>query len=107
MRPGTAATSTCSSIGPPRCPATGSARATASQVSPHGVVARAATAHGLFNAAQTIRQLLPAAIANRTNHHGPWTMRATSIVDYPRYEYRGFMLDIARHYQTPAADRSG
>ena len=45
------------------------------QVSPHGVVARAATAHGLFNAVQTIRQMLPASIASRTRRHGPWTMR--------------------------------
>jgi hexosaminidase len=73
------------------------------QVSPHGIVARAATAHGLFNAVQTIRQMLPASIASSTRRRGPWIMRATSIVDYPRYQYRGFMLDIARHYESPAA----
>jgi hexosaminidase len=56
---------------------------------------------GLFNGAQTIRQLLPAKIAAKTHQAGPWRMAALSITDYPRYEYRGVMLDIARHYRTP------
>jgi len=34
---------------------------------------------------------------------GPWTMPAVQISDHPRYAYRGVMLDIARHYQTPEA----
>jgi hexosaminidase len=60
-------------------------------------------AHGLFNGVQTIRQLLPAWIASPTVRPGPWTMPAVSITDYPRYAYRGFMFDIARHYEPPSA----
>jgi hexosaminidase len=30
-------------------------------------------------------------------------MPAVSVTDYPRYTYRGVMVDIARHYQTPSA----
>jgi hexosaminidase len=66
-----------------------------------GVNLRADTAHGLFNGIQTIRQLLPASIESRTTAPGPWTIPSVHIVDYPRYAYRGFMLDIARHFQTP------
>jgi len=66
------------------------------------VTAVARKPHGLFNAAQTIRQLLPAAIDSNTAQSGPWTMPGVHVVDYPRYGYRGYMLDIARHYRTPS-----
>ena len=69
--------------------------------SPEGVTLAADTAHGLFNGIQTIRQLLPAWIESPATARGPWTIPSVHIVDYPRYDYRGFMLDIARHFQTP------
>lgn len=61
----------------------------------------APTQDGLFNGVQTIRQLLPGWIASHTKRPGPWTMPAVSITDYPRYAYRGYMIDMARHYRTP------
>jgi hexosaminidase len=67
------------------------------------VTLTAKTAHGLFNGVQTIRQLLPPWISSRTERSGPWTMPAVHITDYPRYGYRGLMLDIARHFETPSA----
>lgn len=72
-------------------------------VTKHRVLLQAPTAHGLFDGVQTIRQLLPPWITSATVRSGPWTMRAVHVVDHPRYEYRGLMLDIARHYETPAA----
>src|SRR5579875_1572941 len=66
-----------------------------------GAALRAATQHGLFNGVQTLLQLLPARIASRHRQRGPWTMHAAEITDYPRFRYRGFMLDIARHYEPP------
>jgi hexosaminidase len=72
-------------------------------VSADQVSLRAITQHGLFNGVQTIKQLLPAWIASPTVQSGPWTMPVSNITDYPRYQYRGLMLDIARHYQTPEA----
>ncbi len=68
---------------------------------PEGVNLAAETAHGLFNGIQTIRQLLPARVESRTTARGPWTIPSVHVVDHPRYGYRGFMLDIARHFQTP------
>jgi hexosaminidase len=68
---------------------------------PHGVNLAAETGHGLFNGIQTIRQLLPPRVESRTTARGPWTIPSVHVVDYPRYDYRGFMLDIARHFQTP------
>ncbi len=63
----------------------------------------APTAHGLYNGVQTLRQLLPPWINSATVAAGPWTMPAVTITDYPRYPYRGIMLDIGRHYESPAA----
>jgi hexosaminidase len=67
------------------------------------VTLKAITAHGLYNGVQTIRQLLPAWITSASVEPGPWTMPAVQITDYPRYTYRGVMLDIARHFEPPSA----
>jgi hexosaminidase len=72
-------------------------------VSTSGVTLTAVTAHGLYNGIQTIRQLLPVWINSPSARPGPWTMPAVQIADHPRYTYRGVMLDIARHYESPAA----
>jgi len=71
--------------------------------SPSRVTVTATTAHGLYDGVQTIRQLLPVWIDSSTVEPGPWTIPSVHIVDYPRYAYRGVMLDIARHFQTPDA----
>jgi len=63
----------------------------------------APTAHGLYNGLQTLRQLLPPWISSAKVQPGPWTMPQVSIIDYPRYQYRGVMLDIGRHYESPSA----
>src|SRR5689334_10615535 len=53
---------------------------------------------GLFRGIQTIRQLLPAAIESSTLQSVPWTMATGTVRDYPRFPWRGSMLDIARHF---------
>jgi hexosaminidase len=64
----------------------------------HGVRMAAATEEGLFRAIQTLRQLLPAKIESGTAQPGPWQVPGVHIVDYPRYEWRGSHLDVARHF---------
>jgi len=66
-------------------------------------IVTAKTAHGLYNGVQTIRQLLPGWIDSPTAQVGPWQIPAVHIVDYPRYGYRGVMLDIARHFEPASA----
>lgn len=51
-------------------------------------------AEGLFDAVQTLLQLLPP--TNATT--GRYGIAATTITDFPRYRYRGAMLDVARHF---------
>jgi hexosaminidase len=70
-------------------------------VNQRGVTLKARTAAGLFTGVQTLRQLLPAKIESRAKQRGPWTVPAGTIVDYPRFAYRGAMLDVARHFFTP------
>jgi hexosaminidase len=53
---------------------------------------------GLFRGIQTIRQLLPAAIESSTLQSVPWTMATGTVRDYPRFPWRGSMLDVARHF---------
>ncbi|GAA3247585.1 family 20 glycosylhydrolase [Dactylosporangium siamense] len=66
------------------------------------VTLRAQTAAGLFHGVQTLRQLLPVTIEAKTVQSGPWTVTGGRIVDYPRYGYRGAMLDVSRHFFAPA-----
>jgi len=50
---------------------------------------------GVFRGIQTLKQLLPAAGDNALA-----VLNTGVIKDYPRYEHRGFMLDVARHFYT-------
>ena len=65
-----------------------------------GVTVIAATAEGLFRGVTTLRQLLPAKAEADTAQDGPWEIAGTTISDSPRYEYRGVMLDVTRHFFT-------
>jgi hexosaminidase len=57
---------------------------------------------GHFNAIATIRQLLPPEAEAKTPRHGPWQIPGAEIRDYPRFHHRSAMLDVARHFFTPA-----
>ncbi len=53
---------------------------------------------GIFRGIQTLRQLFPEKVENRTLQPGPWALPTTDITDYPVYSYRGAMLDVSRHF---------
>ncbi len=55
---------------------------------------------GVFNAFQTIRQLLPAGFEQEGGKKLPVTIAGMTIKDYPRFEWRGLMLDVSRHFFT-------
>lgn len=60
---------------------------------------QAKTAQGLFYGMQTFMQLLPAEIESSTLiRNVAWKLPAVTINDEPRFEYRGFMLDVCRHF---------
>jgi hexosaminidase len=54
---------------------------------------------GLFNGIQTLLQLLPPQVYADTLVHGvTWRMPDVQISDYPRFRYRGMMLDVSRNF---------
>ncbi len=59
------------------------------KIAPEGIVGVARTGQGLLWAAMTLRQLIE-------KHDGPTCVRCLEIQDYPRYRWRGFMVDSGR-----------
>lgn len=53
---------------------------------------------GLFWGIQTLRQLLPISSATKFYPDASISIPAGCIRDFPRFSYRGIMLDIARHF---------
>jgi len=53
---------------------------------------------GFLYAMETIRQLLPVAIESKTLVSEKWIIPNLSIKDQPRFQYRGLMLDLSRHF---------
>jgi hypothetical protein len=68
-------------------------------VAPDSVVVRAPTQAGLFYGVQTLLQLLPPEIFS-TNlvANVDWQMPCVQIDDWPRFPWRGLMLDVSRHF---------
>ena len=70
-------------------------------IAPQSVSLTAATPAGLFYGVQTIRQLLPASSEYEAvlfQEPRPATLPALHIRDWPRFAWRGAMLDVARHF---------
>lgn len=53
---------------------------------------------GLFYGMQTLLQLLPKEIESKKTVQANWSIPAVSITDYPRFGWRGLMLDVSRHF---------
>lgn len=63
-----------------------------------GVVISANEPAGLYYGTQTMLQLLPKEIESKETIKGNWTIPAAKIIDYPRFAWRGLMLDVSRHF---------
>lgn len=71
-------------------------------VTPRGAQLKASTATGLFYGFQTVKKLLPPYVAAgkqpcAVSPDGLF-LPEVAIVDAPKMEYRGFMLDVSRHF---------
>uniref|UniRef100_UPI004038A1EC family 20 glycosylhydrolase n=1 Tax=Prevotellamassilia timonensis TaxID=1852370 RepID=UPI004038A1EC len=65
-----------------------------------GINIAAADSTGFFYAIQTLKQLMPHAIFNRSGASTAidWTVPCVEIADQPQLGHRGYMLDVARHF---------
>ena len=72
-------------------------------VAPDSVTISAAQPAGIFYGMQTLRQLLPPESFSSVQVRGvEWPIPAVQIVDYPRFRWRGMMLDCSRHFMPKA-----
>jgi hexosaminidase len=68
-----------------------------------GVRIAAADAAGAFYARQALRQLLgPSAFRAANIHSGPYELPCGVVEDWPRFRWRGCLLDVARHFMPKA-----
>lgn len=63
-------------------------------VTPEQILIQSNTDAGLFYGLQTLLQLA------EPISEAMWIINAVSIEDAPRFEYRGFMLDVSRHFRS-------
>ena len=69
------------------------------RVSPRRVSIRAKEPAGLFYGIQTLRQLLPEQVFSKRKVEGAeWKVPCVRITDYPRFGWRGLLVDPARHF---------
>lgn len=70
------------------------------EVSQKRIEIKAAKPAGFFYALQTLRQLLPPEIESAKKGNVDWLVPVISISDHPTFKWRGFMLDVSRHFFT-------
>lgn len=69
------------------------------KVTPKRILIRAKRPVGLFYGIQTLRQLLSAQAFSKTKaEDAEWKVPSVRITDYPRFGWRGLLVDPARHF---------
>ena len=69
------------------------------EVTEQSIRIQAAKSAGLFYGIQTLRQLLPPAIFSPRKVEGiRWAAPCVRIIDHPQFQWRGLLIDPARHF---------
>ena len=70
-------------------------------VTPENIIIRANEPDGIFYGVQSLLQLFPKEIESKELVKNiKWIAPAVSIADWPRFGWRGLMLDVSRHFFT-------
>lgn len=69
-------------------------------VNKNKIILSANKASGIFNGFQTLRQLFPPEFEKNTIKQTSFNINGCKIIDYPRFKWRGLMLDVSRHFFT-------
>ncbi len=57
--------------------------------------------NGVFYGVQTLLQMLPPVMINSSGqNYSPCQVRCAEIEDFPRFQWRGLLLDVSRHFFT-------
>ena len=67
-------------------------------VNDNGVTVEASAFGGFFYGIQTLKQMLPAEIYGNRKANAAWLLPYVSILDAPRFDYRGIHMDPCRHF---------
>jgi hexosaminidase len=68
---------------------------------PDSVVIRAPAEAGVFYGVQTFLQMLPPEVFAKQAPSGvKWEVPSVQIKDWPRFQWRGMLLDVSRHFLT-------
>ncbi len=69
------------------------------RITPRRILIRAKKPAGLFYGIQTLLQLLPEQVFSKTKAEDvEWKVPCVRITDYPRFGWRGLLVDPARHF---------
>lgn len=69
------------------------------QVTQKGIVVKAASGAGFFYALQSLKQLLHTSFYSQDQHPNVvWGVPVVTIKDKPAFGWRGYMLDVSRHF---------
>ncbi|PCE65972.1 beta-N-acetylhexosaminidase [Sediminicola luteus] len=66
------------------------------QVTTQGIQIKSGSESGFFYALQTLKQLMP--VESLSANSGDWGIPAVNITDAPEFGWRGYMLDVSRHF---------
>lgn len=72
------------------------------RIKPNSISLNSNEPAGIFYGVQTLLQLFPKEIESREKQKPAvkWTVPVLTIEDYPRFGWRGLMLDVSRHFFT-------
>jgi hexosaminidase len=70
-------------------------------VTPKSIIIKANQPAGIFYGVQTLLQLFPKEIEDSVAASArQWAAPCVEVTDYPRFQWRGLMFDVARHFFT-------